>query len=187
MSKANSIGVLDNCWHSCTTMQKSSRGVHVESKSRKEVIQAHLYILNNTDEVIPYLTKHKDIVKEKNPRQSKRWVFMKHNKTFMTWFKEQIIKNPFASETLTWLANGLKFDVLCCSGYEINETLFYTKSQDDKSTVQNSEVTLEAGSLQFSTSKDQNPIVGSMPYYGVVQEIWELSYTKFSIPIFKCK
>jgi len=53
--------------------------------------------------------------------------------------------------------------------------------------VQNSGVTLEAESLQFSTSKDHNPIVGSMPYYGFVQEIWELSYTKFSIPVFKCK
>ena len=131
---------------------------------------------------MPYLTKHKDIVKEKNPRQSERWVLMEHNKTFMTQFKEQIIKDPFAYETLTWLANGLKFDVLCCSGYEINGTLFYTKSQDDKSTMQNSGVTLEVESLQFSTSKDQNPIVGSMPYYGVVQKIWELSYIKFFVP-----
>jgi len=48
---------------------------------------------------------------------------MEHNKTF--------IKDPSASKILTWLANGLKFDVLCCSGYEINGTLFYTKSQDD--------------------------------------------------------
>jgi len=101
MSKANSIGVLDNCWHLCRTMEKSSRGVHVENKSRKEVKQAHLYILNNTNEVIPYLTKHKDIVKGKNPRQSERWVLMEHKKTFMTWFKEQITKDPFAYETLT--------------------------------------------------------------------------------------
>jgi len=112
------------------------------------------------NEVIPYLTKHKDIVKEKNPRQSERWVLMEHNKTFMTWFKEQIIKDLFASETLTWLANGLKFDVLCCSVYEINGTLFYTKSQNDKSTVQNSRVTLEAESLQFSTSKDKKSYCG---------------------------
>jgi len=63
--KKNSLGVSENCWHPRRTMQKSSRGVHVESKSRKEVMQAHLYILNNIDEVIPYLTKHKDIVKDK--------------------------------------------------------------------------------------------------------------------------
>jgi len=93
---------------------------------------------------------------------------MEHNKTFMSWFREQIIKDSSASETLTWLANGLKFEVFCCSSYEINGTLFYTKSQDDKSIVQNSRVTLEEDSLQFSTSKDQNPIVGSMSYYDVI-------------------
>ena len=46
---------------------------------------------------------------------------------------------------------------------------------------------LVAESLQFSTSKDQNPVVGSMTYYGVIQEIWEVDYTMFTIPLFKCK
>ena len=59
------------------------------------------------------------------------------------------MNDPSASETLTWLANGLKFDVLCCSGYEINCCLFCTKSRDDRSIVQNSGVTLEAKSMQF--------------------------------------
>lgn len=114
-------------------------------------------------------------------------MLVEHNKTFMSWFKQQIMNDPSASETLTWLANGLKFDVLCCSGYEVNGCLFYTKSRDDRSTVQNSGVTLEAESMQFSTAKDQNPVVGSMPYYGVIVEIWEVNYTKFTVPVFKCK
>jgi len=86
-----------------------------------------------------------------------------------------------------WLANGLKFDVICCTGYEINICTFYTKSLDDKSTIQNSGVSLEAESLQFSTSKDQNLVFGSMTYYGLIQEIWEVDYTMFTIPLFKCK
>ncbi|XP_068466379.1 uncharacterized protein [Phaseolus vulgaris] len=187
MSKAKCIGVPEKGWHSRRFISKSSRGVHVISKSREEVLQAHLYILNNTDEVLPYLDTHKDIVKYKNPRQSEKWVLIEHNKTFMSWFKQQIMNDPSASETLTWLANGLKFDVLCCSGYEVNGCLFYTKSRDDRSTVQNSGVTLEAESMQFSTAKDQNPVVGSMPYYGVIVEIWEVNYTKFTVPVFKCK
>jgi len=97
------------------------------------------------------------------------------------------MNDPSASGTLTWLANGLKFDVLCCSGYEVNGCLFYTKSRDDKSTMQNSGVTLQAESMQFSTSKDQNPVVGSMPYYGIIVEIWEVNYTKFIVLVFKCK
>jgi len=26
-----------------------------------------------------------------------------------------------------------------------------------------------------------------MPYYGVIVEIWEVNYTKFIVPVFKCK
>lgn len=74
--------------------------------------------------------------------------------------------SPLISETLIWLANGLNFDVLCCFRNEGNGCLFYTNSQDDKSTVQNSEVTLKTKSIQFSTSKDQNHVVRLMPYYG---------------------
>ena len=58
---------------------------------------------------------------------------------------------------------------------------------DEKSPVQNSGVTLEAESMQFSTSKDTNPILGSIAYYGFIEEIWEIDYTKFSVPVFKCK
>ena len=105
----------------------------------------------------------------------------------MSWLKQEIMNDTSAFETLTWLANDLKFNVLCCSGYEINGCLFYTKSRDDRSTVQNSEVTLKAEPIQFSNSKDQNPVVGSMRYYGVLVEIWEVNYTKFIVPVFKCK
>ena len=42
------------------------------SKDREEFMQAHLYILNNTDEVMPYLFSHKVTVKENNPRQSEK-------------------------------------------------------------------------------------------------------------------
>jgi len=149
-------------------------------------MQAHLYILNNTNEVMPYLSAHKVIVKENNPRQSEKWHLMEHNRTFMPWFKSEVLKDSQCSETLMWLANGLKFDVICCIGYEINNCTFYTKSLDDKSTVQNSGVSLEAESLQFSTSEDQNPVVGSMTYYGVIQEICEVDYSMFTIPLFKC-
>ena len=65
----------------------------------------------------------------------------------MSWFKSEILKDLQCSETLMWLANGLKFDVIYCIGYEINNCTFCTKSLDDKSTVQNSGVSLEVESL----------------------------------------
>ena len=44
--------------------------MNVVSKDHEELLQARLYILNNTDGEIPYLSIHKDIAKENNQRQS---------------------------------------------------------------------------------------------------------------------
>jgi len=142
--------------------------------------------LNNTDEVIPYIKAHKAIVKANNPRIAEKWVLIEHNRTFMPWFKDVVLKDSMASETLTWSATGLKFDVISCKAYEVNNCIFYMKSMDEKSIVQNSSITLEAESMN-STSKDKNPVLGSMAYYGFIKEMWEVDYTKFFVPVFKCK
>ena len=52
MSKVNPIGLPTNSWHHKHSTSKCLRGVNIVSKSRSEVLQAHLYILNNTDEVM---------------------------------------------------------------------------------------------------------------------------------------
>ena len=44
-----------------------------------------------------------------------------------------------------------------------------------------------AKTMQFSSAKDKNPIFAEMKFYGVIQEIWELDYWAFRIPVFKCK
>jgi len=65
----------------------------------------------------------------------------------MPLFKYEFLKDPQCFETLMWLANGLKFDVIYCIDYEINNCTFYTKFLDYKSTIQNSEISSEAQSL----------------------------------------
>jgi len=40
---------------------------------------------------------------------------MEHNRTFVPWFKVEVLKDSKSSKTLMWLANGLRFDVLCCT------------------------------------------------------------------------
>ena len=89
MSKANPIGLPANSWHHRRSTSKCLRGVNIVSKSRSEVLQAHLYILNNTDEVVPYIEAHKAIVKANNPRQAEKWVLMEHNRS-----REKSIKTP---------------------------------------------------------------------------------------------
>jgi len=70
----------------------------------------------------------------------------KHNKTFSDWFKDTIFADENALETLRKLADGPKRNVITCQGYDINKYFFYTKAQDDKSTMPNSGVTLRVES-----------------------------------------
>ena len=110
-----------------------------------------------------------------------------HNKTFSDWFKDTIFADENASETLRKLAHGPKRNVITWQGYDINKYSFYTKAQDDKSTMQNRGVTLRAESQHFAIVHDDNPCVASIPYFGFIDEIWELNYVKFTVCVFKCK
>jgi len=53
--------------------------------------------------------------------------------------------------------------------------------------MQNSGVTLRAESQHFTSVHDDNPCVDSIPYFGFIEEIWELNYVKFTVCVFKCK
>ena len=55
----------------------------------------------------------------------------------MKWFKEKISQEDCDVEDLKWLARGPNFDVITWIGYDINMLSFYTKAEDDKSTMQN--------------------------------------------------
>jgi len=92
---------------------------------RKEVLQTLLYIVNNTSEVIPYLSTHKTIMKDKNPRQLEKWVLMEYNRIFMPWFKVEVFKDVATSKKLIWMKNGLMFDVLCCTVWHQQLFLLY--------------------------------------------------------------
>ncbi|CAL9018710.1 unnamed protein product [Prunus brigantina] len=112
--------------------------------------QAHLYVLENTEEVLPYIEQHMIYIKTAYPKFRKRtkWLQDKHNSTFIQW---------------------LRF-----------------KAQDDVRTTQNSGVYLLAHTMQVASAKDKNPILSNMGFYGVIQEIWDLDYQKFTIPVFRC-
>jgi len=64
---------------------------------------------------------------------------------------------------------------------------FYSKEEYDKSTMLNSDVNLEVESMNFASAKDNNPVMASISYFGVIEEIWEVDYAKFRVPVFKCK
>jgi len=136
---------------------------------------------------LPYILHHKGLVKESNLKILKNRLLKEHNKTFLNWFKDTIFGDNNASDTLRKLANRPKKNVITWQGYDINNYSFYTKAQDEKSTMQNSGVTLRAKSQHFASVHDDNPYVASIPYFGFIEEIWELNYVKFTICVFKCK
>jgi hypothetical protein len=81
------------------------------------------------------------------------------------------------SEYLKKLAHGPIFTIMTYQGYDINGYLFYTEQQDKKNMYQNSGVHVDDYNV---TRQDKNM------YYSQIQEIWELDFHDFKIPIFHC-
>ena len=94
---------------------KGTRGVRVIQKDQQQVLRAHLYILNNIGDVLPFLNEHK-MLKSVNSRANEKSLLNEHNKTFLKWFKEKIGERACDVEHLKWLARGSNFDVITWSG-----------------------------------------------------------------------
>lgn len=80
--------------------------------ARDVVLQAHLYILNNVDEVQPYLSAHKILIKDKFPQMSDKWLLKEHNKIFINLFNERISNDGSAPETIKWMSYMSKFNLV---------------------------------------------------------------------------
>jgi len=98
IEKAKLVG-LPKSRHDDRVGDKGSKGLHVITPSVEDLLQVHLYVLNNNNEVLPYILRHEGLVKQSNPKMSKNWVLKKHNKAFLDWFKDTIFADENASET----------------------------------------------------------------------------------------
>ncbi|XP_073031237.1 uncharacterized protein [Primulina eburnea] len=94
--------------------------------------------------------------------------------------------NGGTTSTLTWLAHGPRGQVIKYSSYVINDNLYQTKARYDERNCQNSGVSLVASTMLVCSAKDKNPLMTDVTFYGVIEEIWELDYHKFQVPLFKC-
>jgi len=70
IEKAKPVGLLKSR-HDERVGGKGSRGLHAITPTVKDLQQAHLYMLNNSNEVLPYILRHEGLVKESNPKMSK--------------------------------------------------------------------------------------------------------------------
>ncbi|KAI5317900.1 hypothetical protein L3X38_037607 [Prunus dulcis] len=124
-------------------------------------------------------------------RKRTKWLQDKHNSTFIQWLRFKVQSeleedNHGISENLRWLAAGPNMAVPLYRSYLIKGIKFNIKAQDDVWTTQNSGVYLLAHIMHVASAKDKNPILSNMGFYGVIQEIWDLDYQKFTIPVFRC-
>jgi len=109
-----SLGYMPNCemigilkaWHDGRCEFKGTQNVKIKIVSRKDVDQAHLYILNNTDKVT--LAFRNTLMKSRQYtlRMNEKWALNKHNKTFLAWFKRKVYDEPNISDTLLRLVMG---------------------------------------------------------------------------------
>ncbi|XP_042449045.1 uncharacterized protein LOC122033970 [Zingiber officinale] len=155
--------------------------------------QAHLTVLENTEEISPYIIEHKSFLKTMFPKKQKdaRWIQDAHNKRFIDWFCAKVAAeidscNGGMTSSLRWLAHGPRVRVLKCDSYVINGNLYQTKERDDEKVCQNSGVSLLANTMLVCSAKDKNPVLENVTFYGVIEEIWELDYHQFQVPLFKC-
>ena len=57
IEKAKHVG-LHECRHDERVGGKGSRGLHVITPSVENLLQAQLYVLNNSNKVLPYILRH---------------------------------------------------------------------------------------------------------------------------------
>ncbi|KAI5353299.1 hypothetical protein L3X38_006192 [Prunus dulcis] len=176
----------------CTQHLSDVSTVRVPS-SQKMGVSKPLSGCTNTEEVLPYIEQHMIHIKTAYPKFRKRtkWLQDKHNSTFIQWLRFKVQSeleedNHGVSENLRWLAAGPNMAVPLYRSYLIKGIKFNIKAQDDVRTTQNSGVYLLAHTMQVASAKDKNPILSNMGFYGVTQEIWDLDYQKFTIPVFRC-
>ncbi|RVW24553.1 hypothetical protein CK203_090862 [Vitis vinifera] len=180
-------------------------GCIVECYIAEEAIEFCTEYLSNVDAIgVPSSTnvdhkvgapipgEHMKWLKLNNPRQSKRqkWLQEEHMRTFTHWLRKKVEvaiadKEPI-SETLRWMAHGPTHYVAKYHGYVINGCQYNTKDRDELRVTQNSGVSIVATTMQISSAKDKNPVFGELCFYGIITEIWDLDYTMFRIPVFKC-
>ncbi|KAL4032997.1 hypothetical protein IC575_006081 [Cucumis melo] len=161
--------------------------------SKEQLDQAHLYVIQNVNDILPYVEQHMESLRKLNSgkARSKKWIQEEHNRSFSRWLSTRValaleVPKNSIMPSLRWIAHGPSPDVATYSGYIINGYYYHTKRRDDIRRVQNSGVSITATMMQVSSSKDKNPVMSDMTFYGVIREIWEIDYHQLSFILFKC-
>ncbi|KAL6218569.1 hypothetical protein ACLB2K_011779 [Fragaria x ananassa] len=149
---------------------RRTSGAKISSIYGGEFKQAHLCVLQNTEEFSSYFLEHMEYLKATFPtfKKNKKWLKDEQNKTFADWVKKRVeeqlmIPENNISETVRWIAAGPCHEVAKFSSYIVDGAQFYTKLLDDVRACQNSGVYLEADTMVVASARDTNPKVQAFP------------------------
>ncbi|XP_038713903.1 uncharacterized protein LOC120007624 isoform X1 [Tripterygium wilfordii] len=132
--------------------------------SFEEYDQARMYVLQNCDEVWPFIEEHKT----EFSMLSRRNALERHYKEFHTWFYHRVSKlhaDGHATDELLSLATGPLRTTHRYSTFITNGFRFHTKDRATERTSQNSGVLVKGD--------DSSP---EKEYYGILKDVFELSY-----------
>ncbi|KAK7280983.1 hypothetical protein RIF29_08593 [Crotalaria pallida] len=164
------------------TLRKRKR-VRRTKLDKKELAQAHRYVLSNYDPVASFIQEHIGRLKRQaRPRRlSQVELDKQHSQKFSDWFQQRIKRldeqgSPQVTDELRWLARGPSEVVRRYTGYVINGSRFHTRSRERFLKTQNSGVVVKT-----KTTKDE------INYYGTLTDIFKMDYSgKYEVVLFKC-
>ncbi|KAL4573491.1 hypothetical protein LXL04_020299 [Taraxacum kok-saghyz] len=150
--------------------------------------QAHCYALFNTDcAQVDELINEQKVFIDTQPRKSRLARAQNHSHEFANWL-EEIVKSNNVPDHIFCLDKGPSPTSKRYHGYYVNGYRFHTKSRDARCHTQNSGVSIMALTPSFASSRDKNPAVGNVDYYGRILDILELDYwSQFKVVLFRCE
>ncbi|KAM3202854.1 hypothetical protein P3L10_030479 [Capsicum annuum] len=124
-----------------------------------ELEQAHIYILKNCDEVLPYL-------------EYGGFFYAEWDREFIKWFKNRVVQlqkadNSRLMEDLLSLSRGPTKYSTHCNGYIVNGYRFHVEDYDRSLRTQN------CGVVVSSKNDEDNEM---FDYYGVLTDVIELQF-----------
>ncbi|KAL0561465.1 hypothetical protein IC582_001893 [Cucumis melo] len=193
IAEVSSIGLNSSVIKKNSNVDRALSASSFIRPSKEQLDQAHLYVIQNVNDVLPYVEQHMESLRKLNSgkARSKKWIQEEHNRSFNRWLSTRValaleVPKNSITPSLRWIAHGPSPDVATYSSYIINGYYYHTKRRDDIRRVQNSGVSITATTMQVCSSKDKNPVMSDMTFYGVIREIWEIDYHQLSFILFKC-
>ncbi|CAM8999989.1 unnamed protein product [Rhodiola kirilowii] len=145
--------------------------------TEEELDMAHFYVLENCDELIPYVNEHKTSLEASHQNCNLENV---HRKKFSTWIRKQVEEmsnsGALVDESILSLARGPDNRARYFTGYFVNGFRFHTRKREKLRKNQNCGVLVRG-----------DPKNCDVTYFGQLVDIIELRYLgENRVVLFKC-